>query len=913
MERTYFETFGAGLGEDDFACAVAALIARAALHEEGAPLEAAIRERSGPHAEPIAVAAVPFSVLDDAEEFRDLWRRAVPPDGYRRSGPRFELPEGEPYLRELLSRRAVGATSVYARNLRPHAGVTIDWPLRIGILPGERAEEAKSIVAASHWSHLVEPVLLSGASTECDILLLPCGLRTAAATLLLHRDPLHADCVFITGLADAPPEEASALMGIVRTHTSAAGIAIASVAREAQADWLNRVVETLAHDQPLDAALFAAGEVPPILFASRALLDASRLSTRIEVLAERIESAGGHVVRTFEPASYTDDDYEITRNGGMRGIDPETIFYENPPYSILGESASVSTPSADLAAELRQRTRDFSGESHAATEYVSFKKSLPRALRIPRPAAQPAPEAAREVLAATYDSFGNLATGLLAGSTYQVDIRIGFPAAGDVSGGRFAEELLPAGGHELRVIFCELPQGEEEAVRQPQTQTIFLPRGAESERARFYFRTGAEAAEFEARVLILYENRVLHTNRYKAALGEESVITFDPELDVGDLALLDEYERFEGALVVNKAGGRMGVLTVADEAVRYTAPLGLEGEVLALSGLLSTIADEAKLPAVMTDPFMAGLLFKLANRGHVLWETLNLTENAPQLAKAARIHVVAARSGELLPVELLYPRPAPQKQAFCTHAATAMKDGNYKTRCTSKDPRVEVCPLEFWALNRVIEHVSFLDNPAKGAAKPLQLFRKALLGVSKNVYKKDADKVASALERLTGAKPLRVGSSQEWQDAVRDEQPSLLVLLPHSEERHPDTGMPALEIGGDLISRSWLGPEHVVTPGAAPPVVLLLGCTTTVTDLPFQNFAEAIKKNGAAVVLGTLSVVLGRHAAPFAVALLEALHAAAGKGLKFGDVLLNVKRRRIGAGDPFALSLLAYGDVSIRM
>ncbi len=902
MERTYFENFGAGLGDDDFACAVAALIARAALHAEGAALEAAIRERSGPHAAPIAVAKFPFSYGDIADDFRNLWLRAVRPDGRSRSGPRFELPKEQRWLRELLSRRAVGATSVYVLNERAHPGVVIDWPLRIGILPGERADEAEAIIAASHWPYLLDSVHLGGPFTECDILLLPSGLRTAAAALLQHRDPLHADCVFITGLADAPPEEASALLGLVRTHTSTAGVAVAGITRDERAEWLNRFVQTLSHDEPLDAALFTASDVPPILFASRALLDASRISTRIDVLAERIETTMGDIVGIYEPApDAARDDAETTGFENIRG---------DLEYS--GRSVALPTSSSELAEELRKRTRDFSGERHAASEYVLFKKHLPPQLRIPQNAAPPAPEAAREVLAATYDWLGNPAAGLLPDRAYRVDIRVGLPTAGDVSGGRFPDELIPPGGHELRVIFCELPQSEQDEVRQPQTQTIFLPRGGESERARFYFRTSWAGDNFEARVLLLYENRVLHTNRYTARLGNDSTITFDPELDLSDLSLLDEYERFEGALVVNKTGGRMGVLIAADEAVRYVAPLGLELEVLALSGLLSAIADQTKLPTGMADPFMARLLFKLANRGHVLWETLKLTENAPQLAKATRIHVVAARSGELLPVELLYPRPAPQKRAFCTHAAAAMKASDFQARCTSKDPRGEVCPLEFWALNRVIEHVSFLDKPEKGATKPLHLFRKALLGVSKNVYKKDANNVARTLKVLTGTMPVLVNSSQEWQDAVRDEQPSLLVLLPHSET-HPDTELPALEIGGDLISRSWLGQEHVVKPGIAPPVVLLLGCTTSLTDLPFQNFAEAIKNNGAAVVLGTLSVILGRHAAPFAVALLEALHASSGKGLKFGDVLLDVKRRRIAAGDPFALSLLAYGDVSIRM
>ena len=167
------------------------------------------------------------------------------------------------------------------------------------------------------------------------------------------------------------------------------------------------------------------------------------------------------------------------------------------------------------------------------------------------------------------------------------------------------------------------------------------------------------------------------------------------------------------------------------------------------------------------------------------------------------------------------------------------------------------------------------------------------------------------LKKLTGADVAVANNWAEWKDAIRDEEPSLLVLLPHSEPEHPTTEMPALEIGGDLASAGWIKAAHVAKPGVAPPVVLLFGCTTTITELPFQNFAEAFKQEGAAVVIGTLSIVLGRHAATFAIELLKLLHASAGKGVKFGDVLLDARRRRVAAGDPFALSLIAYGDASV--
>src|SRR5207253_10443560 len=139
-------------------------------------------------------------------------------------------------------------------------------------------------------------------------------------------------------------------------------------------------------------------------------------------------------------------------------------------------------------------------------------------------------------------------------------------------------------------------------------------------------------------------------------------------------------------------------------------------------------------------------------------------------------------------------------------------------------------------------------------------------------------------------------------------------LMPRSLPYQARDDAPALEIGGDELPVSWLKEDHLRKLGTKDrPVVLLLGCSTSHAEAAFQNFAEAFKRKEAAVVLSTLSLILGRHAASFATALLEKLKEAAGQNLTFGDVLLRVKRQRVAAGDPFALSLVAYGDSETRI
>jgi hypothetical protein len=182
------------------------------------------------------------------------------------------------------------------------------------------------------------------------------------------------------------------------------------------------------------------------------------------------------------------------------------------------------------------------------------------------------------------------------------------------------------------------------------------------------------------------------------------------------------------------------------------------------------------------------------------------------------------------------------------------------------------------------------------------------------VRKKDVYALAATLQDVTGAAQVSQAKSwDEWETLVQNEEPSLLVLLPHVDTDHR-MAMPGLEINGEIRAISLIRPTHVRKDGSdEQPIVLLLGCSTNLADIALQNAVERFRICHAGVVLGTISTILGRHAASFAIELLKALKDESGKGTKFGDVLLGVKRRRVAAGDPFALSLAAYGDSEIRV
>ena len=207
-----------------------------------------------------------------------------------------------------------------------------------------------------------------------------------------------------------------------------------------------------------------------------------------------------------------------------------------------------------------------------------------------------------------------------------------------------------------------------------------------------------------------------------------------------------------------------------------------------------------------------------------------------------------------------------------------------------------------------------ISVPRPGADR-LDAFRSVLVGVSKNVRAQDMTEPGGIVEAVTrfARTARRVKDWNEWESAVQSDSPSLLMLLPHSQEDPQHPGIPGLEIGGVLLTYPELESDYVAGPAAKSPVVLLLGCSTQLTDVPFLNFVEAFKRENAALVIGTLATIRGRRTVAFVSDLLDGLKSAAGSERTFGDVFLETKRKLLAGGDGFVMSLTAYGDVGWRI
>jgi hypothetical protein len=147
-------------------------------------------------------------------------------------------------------------------------------------------------------------------------------------------------------------------------------------------------------------------------------------------------------------------------------------------------------------------------------------------------------------------------------------------------------------------------------------------------------------------------------------------------------------------------------------------------------------------------------------------------------------------------------------------------------------------------------------------------------------------------------------------DEVETAAPSLLVILPHTIKTGVD---PILEIGaGQQLNYKDLYEEHVTGPndGDPRPVVILMGCGTAAPDIPYESWIMKFRDKGAALVVGTGSTILGRHASTITSALVHAIAKSQedSKGVSFGDLMLKIRRDMVADGILMALCLTSYGD-----
>jgi len=939
MSRSSFGFWGAELNDGEFAKALAAygvLVAGGRAIVSGADLEDLKKDlrhtQEDSEMVPWGLRSEPGELMSfytppDAGLLARAWSETVWP-----SRPRLEIQpdtRGQsilPWIVEELSYPAVGARSVYLRIEPRRALVQWNWPLHVRMLDEADRRQLENALRPHDWGLKlcsVETIGISAGSS--DFLILPLSLRQGLGKLLQQVPRARTCCILVLGGIDESWERAQPLVQALLTQTNASGVCIATAPSGLWASWFTELVREMSHDHPLDVALHmtrSTHEPPPLLLASQELITNARVSAIARDLIQSLRALPRGIPTPIPTAMHT---YGIVANN-VESLPPEelAILLET---SLPGIGYIHESNGASFVAELRPNLRQ-------------LVKSHPSPLRWIQGQAY---ELRREGGAQRVER------ALRAGARHMLVVRIG-PADKEwltpPQKAVFPDNKLEwdVDQYELRVVFSEpnhLPE--------PQTATIMLPRQGASTTCQFIFQTRTDVSTFRGRVIVLHRNRVLQTALLKGRVVPDPV----ESPNVPPLAMriegvvrptlegLGARPEFDLAFIANHTSeGEPGLTITGEYLTTYCKLPGTDQTVADIQSLLKNLVAAPDLyPRDLQAKTNVKLLRDLAFYGSALYAGIVRGGiDVERLKKAHWIQVVETHD-DFLPLEFVYEPPAPKEGAeLCPNAAQALKEGVCEG-CVNMvaQPGLGadyVCPMGFWCMRLVIEShwikpgsarysrraVQWLSAPLPGASD-LPVLRSAVFAASKlvdEVEPKGAEGVFETIYKATGQHATWVGNWDAWLEAVQHNSPSLLVLLPHMNWGG-DPPWRLLEVGegkapNEVLNERFTAWQHVLASQKAdPPLVLLLGCETLSPKVKIGDFSSTFRGFGAAIVLSTLTPVLGRDVAPVAEKLIQDLQAAAEAKKSFGYTLRDLRRQALGQGYLMVLCLTALGDTDWRL
>jgi len=594
---------------------------------------------------------------------------------------------------------------------------------------------------------------------------------------------------------------------------------------------------------------------------------------------------------------------------------------------------------------LLQRNTIVSGKTEDI-EDVSLDRKLPensRSIKIQEPETQRFIQA--QVFEARQGDMRTLKSAFVKGTGYGVKVRIGPSDRSWLEAGKeFPEHLLPLKEKNILQVFFSEPNHVPEV----QNAHIALTQSGPSTECRFFFRVNKNIPVFHGRIIVAYKNRILQTALLKGEVVEsqtEAVKRKSIRLEVEAVvrpasAGLSGRKEFDLAFLVNHGSDNKPRLTkLADDRASIKDIEGIQGSIRNIQEKLENTARNMGNTNIsgggaLRSSETEALLNFLAYHGRILYDAIITDQvDAGWLPRhPERIQLVSAHAEAFLPLEFLYEKPVPAPDArLCPGAEEALREGKCQD-CLLKNEGViapYICPIGFWGLSRVIER--HIHDPGYGRmmgssdfvmqAEPVA--NRSILHVLRTCLYAASDRVDGVVpgQRQQFMNTLNsvsdnTGMVSMWNDWAREiaaKRPTLLILMPHTIEDEI-LRAPAMEIGSsDRLASGYIRPGYVcVSPEDQAPIVALLGCETMVPYSKYMGFVPQFRRNGAALVLCTLTTVLGRHVVPIAQKLVEELKSELeGDGsniVSFGDVLLHVRRNVLLGGLPIVLCLVAFGD-----
>ena len=757
------------------------------------------------------------------------------------------------------------------------------FPLRVGTADPDLYRHLVALMSSGpDWlAALIRPLLLGPQGAACDLLFLA-GDLGAALHAIEAVDEVRS--VVAVVFADAPAWNAGDVESI-RSSCDAEAVAYATAIDPAP--FVARLVEQLSHNAALEGALAMATDGAPeaLLAAPVEVVGALRATRRAEALAgavgERaVATRGMHDRPTFERLA--DRLSNLTH--------AEYISESGDASELARAEMETAEALAEAQDERWVQARLFAGEGHERTPIDAF-----------RPATR-----------------------------HELDVRIGHYELGWMEAGTpFPVDTLESEGpFELTVILTE-----PDLLVQPLRGTIVLPLVGASTTVTFPMTTKAATTRVDARLIVLHRNRVIQTCvlRGEVREGGGSVALDDADVAEAEAVVrpgvsgIDDRRTFGMALIVNQNGdGRSRATAVGSDAVGQVDLDDVAEAVEMIRGRLGEIVNDEEDFAGLDAAGTVELLAFLATHGSLLHSALGdfLPE---ELAAQRYLQIVSAKPDKYLPIEFAYEFPAPNRNAgLCPEAAEALAEVVFPAGCPGDHDETVVCPFGFWSVSKVIERHAFqsaTDIPREFQVRSSPTRERDTISLGASLLfaasdKVDAiavgtiDRVSRSLAAVSGDADPLVTSWDSWQSLVAsDRRPGLLLLMSHTV-RDEDTETFGLEIGAhDAVFSAQLD-KRFVPPKERPVVVALLGCETAAAGaLGWERFPARFRRAGAEVIIGTLTEVLGRHAATVGEELVAAMYGTVPDGgASVGEVMVGVRRRLLAQGLPMVLALTVFGD-----
>jgi hypothetical protein len=561
-------------------------------------------------------------------------------------------------------------------------------------------------------------------------------------------------------------------------------------------------------------------------------------------------------------------------------------------------------------------------------------------------AAAPEPEKPRWIIAKASDLQGALSGKALrafrASGEHEVKVHIGVEAkAGELIARATSarDSVVPEGeSYDLEVGFIVPALGLTD--RKP----LHVPAYGDSNRVTFRFRAGEAGSEVQAFVTLSHGSRLLQTAVLAGSVvadpakaPDRAELTLRLQIVVPSLSEATKREPFDAAVLdIGRPGGRAAAAGIgAGGVVVFDSPALDDAGADVRSAIKMVVSqpqnfrrplkNEADHPAVK-------LLWELAQYGVQLHDAIGAKLDK-SLAKDGlkRLQIVQSDPNAFIPLEFVYDLPAPANGAkLCGTWQDALagkpcpkhkEDGLGNLEC--------ICPAGFWGISKVIERHVLKEVEAE----ELRLGRgfgirsepteerpdlpppsSAVFGWSDildNLVGTTSQDLLKALNDATAGQAQPVKTWLAWGEAIKT-RPALLVLLSHTITTQ---GPLAIQIGppkgGEKRTIAQITEKVVRRDDAHKPIVILLGCDTA-AESELTTFVGRFRHQGAAVVVGTITPVLGEHSAKVVRALLAKLAKAAASDdaprPRFGELMRDVRRELLAEGELTALCATSFGD-----